>query len=178
MLLSLVTRYCQYFLWLYTQYSLHTDVWKRCHMKNSKEILRLDDIHYQIDRQVILDSVSFGLNKGEFKLITDPSGYGKSTLLKIASSLIDPTSGSITFDGKAITAMPPEEYRKRVSYCFQTPVLFGNTVYDNIALIYLIRKQQPDEQKMKAYLARFRLPDSMVKKASTNYQAVRNSASR
>lgn len=134
-------------------------------MKNSKEILRLDDIHYQIDRQVILDSVSFGLSKGEFKLITGPSGCGKSTLLKIASSLIDPTSGSITFDGKAITAMPPEEYHKRVSYCFQTPVLFGNTVYDNIALTYLIRKQQPDEQKMKAYLARFRLPDSMLKKS-------------
>ncbi|MCX2960105.1 MAG: ATP-binding cassette domain-containing protein, partial [Serratia symbiotica] len=43
--------------------------------------------------------------------------------------------------------------------------LFGNTVYDNIALTYLIRKQQPDEQKMKAYLARFRLPDSMLKKS-------------
>ncbi len=116
-------------------------------MKNSKETLRLDDIHYQIDRQVSLDSVSFCISKGEFKLITGPSGCRKSTLLKIASSLIDPTSGSITFDGKAITAMPPEEYRKRVSYCFQTPVLFGNTVYDNIALTYLICKQ-PDEQKI------------------------------
>lgn len=97
-------------------------------------------------------------------MITGPSGYRKSTLLKIASSLIDPTNGSITFDGKSNATMPPEEYRKRASYCFQTPVLFGNTVYDNIALTYLICKQQPDEQKMKAYLARFRLPDSMLKK--------------
>jgi len=133
-------------------------------MKISKEILRLDDIHYQIDRQVILDSVSFGLSKGEYKLITSPYGCVKSILLKIASSLIDPTSGSINFYGKAITAMPQEEYRKQVSDCFHTPVLFGNTVYDNISRTYHICKQQPDEQKMKADLARFRLPDSMLKK--------------
>ncbi|MEB6541921.1 putative iron export ATP-binding protein FetA [Serratia plymuthica] len=134
-------------------------------MKESKEILLLDDIHYQIDDQVILDSVSFGLKQGEFKLITGPSGCGKSTLLKIVSSLIDPTRGKIIFDGKPITAMSPEAYRQQVSYCFQTPALFGDTVYDNIALPYLIRKQKPDEQKMKADLARFGLAENKLKKS-------------
>ncbi|ANS45271.1 iron efflux ABC transporter ATP-binding subunit FetA [Serratia inhibens] len=134
-------------------------------MKESKEILLLDDIHYQIDDQVILDSVSFGLKQGEFKLITGPSGCGKSTLLKIVSSLIDPTRGKIIFDGKPITDMSPEEYRQQVSYCFQTPALFGDTVYDNIALPYLIRKQKPDEQKMKADLARFGLAENKLGKS-------------
>ena len=134
-------------------------------VKDSKVILRLDDIHYQIDGQVILDSVSFGLREGEFKLITGPSGCGKSTLLKIISSLMDPTRGTITLDGQAITAMQPEDYRKQVSYCFQTPSLFGDTVYDNIALPYQIRKQKPDEQKMQADLVRFGLPDSILKKS-------------
>ncbi|AGP47407.1 iron efflux ABC transporter ATP-binding subunit FetA [Serratia plymuthica] len=134
-------------------------------MKESEEILLLDDIHYQIDDQVILDSVSFGLKQGEFKLITGPSGCGKSTLLKIVSSLIDPTRGKIIFDGKPITAMSPEAYRQQVSYCFQTPALFGDTVYDNIALPYLIRKQKPDEQKMKADLARFGLAENKLKKS-------------
>ncbi|AHY09661.1 iron efflux ABC transporter ATP-binding subunit FetA [Serratia plymuthica] len=134
-------------------------------MKESKEILLLDDIHYQIDDQVILDSVSFGLKQGEFKLITGPSGCGKSTLLKIVSSLIDPTRGKIIFDGKPITDMSPEAYRQQVSYCFQTPALFGDTVYDNIALPYLIRKQKPDEQKMKADLARFGLAENKLKKS-------------
>ncbi|UNK28412.1 iron ABC transporter ATP-binding protein FetA [Serratia plymuthica] len=134
-------------------------------MKESKEILLLDDIHYQIDDQVILDSVSFGLKQGEFKLITGPSGCGKSTLLKIVSSLIDPTRGKIIFDGKPITDMSPEAYRQQVSYCFQTPALFGDTVYDNIALPYLIRKQKPDEQKMKADLVRFGLAENKLKKS-------------
>ncbi len=96
---------------------------------------------------MILDSVSFTLGEGEFKLITGPSGCGKSTLLKIISSLMDPTSGNLYFDGRAIAEMSPEAYRKQVSYCFQTPALFGNTVYDNLALPYQIRQQSPDERK-------------------------------
>lgn len=134
-------------------------------MKESKELLLLDDIHYQIGEQFILDSVSFGLNQGEFKLITGPSGCGKSTLLKIVSSLIDPTRGHIIFAGKPITDISPEEYRQQVSYCFQTPALFGDSVYDNIALPYQIRKQKPDEQKMRSDLARFGLPENMLKKS-------------
>lgn len=147
-------------------------------MKESKEILLLDDIHYQIDEQVILDSVSFSLNSGEFKLITGPSGCGKSTLLKIVSSLIDPTRGKIIFAGKAITDIAPEEYRQQVSYCFQTPSLFGDSVYDNIALPYQIRKQKPDEKKMQADLVRFGLPGNMLKKALTNYRVGRSSVFR
>ncbi|EQA4238270.1 iron efflux ABC transporter ATP-binding subunit FetA [Serratia marcescens] len=134
-------------------------------MKEKKDILRLDDIHYQIDNQVILDSVSFTLAEGEFKLITGPSGCGKSTLLKIISSLMDPTSGNLYFDGRAIAEMSPEAYRKQVSYCFQTPALFGNTVYDNLALPYQIRQQSPDERKMQADLARFGLPEAMLTKS-------------
>lgn len=134
-------------------------------MKEKKDILRLDDIHYQIDNQVILDSVSFTLGEGEFKLITGPSGCGKSTLLKIISSLMDPTSGNLYFDGRAIAEMSPEAYRKQVSYCFQTPALFGNTVYDNLALPYQIRQQSPDERKMQADLARLGLPEAMLTKS-------------
>ncbi|QXX96441.1 iron ABC transporter ATP-binding protein FetA [Serratia marcescens] len=134
-------------------------------MKEKKDILRLDDIHYQIDDQVILDSVSFTLGEGEFKLITGPSGCGKSTLLKIISSLMDPTRGNLYFDGRAIAEMSPEAYRKQVSYCFQTPALFGNTVYDNLALPYQIRQQSPDERKMQADLTRFGLPEAMLTKS-------------
>lgn len=133
-------------------------------MKGSNELLVLEGIHYQIDEQVILDAVSFTLKPGEFKLITGPSGCGKSTLLKIVSSLLSPTRGNITFNGKNIDDVAPEEYRKQVSYCFQTPALFGDTVYDNLALPYQIRKLKPDEKRMCQDLAQLALPDSMLKK--------------
>ncbi|MEB7887232.1 iron efflux ABC transporter ATP-binding subunit FetA [Serratia fonticola] len=133
-------------------------------MKGSNELLVLEGIHYQIDEQVILDAVSFTLKSGEFKLITGPSGCGKSTLLKIVSSLLSPTRGNITFNGKNIDDVAPEEYRKQVSYCFQTPALFGDTVYDNLALPYQIRKLKPDEKKIRQDLTLLALPDSMLKK--------------
>lgn len=133
-------------------------------MKGSNELLVLEGIHYQIDEQVILDAVSFTLKSGEFKLITGPSGCGKSTLLKIVSSLLSPTRGNIIFNGKNIDDVAPEEYRKQVSYCFQTPALFGDTVYDNLALPYQIRKLKPDEKKIRQDLALLALPDSMLKK--------------
>ncbi|HFK7185852.1 iron efflux ABC transporter ATP-binding subunit FetA [Serratia odorifera] len=128
-------------------------------------LLIVNEINYQIDEAIILDSVSFSLNVGEFKLITGPSGCGKSTLLKIVSSLIGPTRGEIVFDGKNINDIQPEEYRKQVSYCFQTPSLFGSTVYDNLALPYQIRQQKPDEQKMKQDLARLMLPENLLSKS-------------
>ncbi|CAI0817221.1 iron ABC transporter ATP-binding protein FetA [Serratia sp. JSRIV001] len=133
-------------------------------MKGSNELLVLEGIHYQIDEQVILDAVSFTLKSGEFKLITGPSGCGKSTLLKIVSSLLSPTRGNIIFNGKNIDDVAPEEYRKQVSYCFQTPALFGDTVYDNLALPYQIRKLKPDEKKIRQDLTLLALPDSMLKK--------------
>jgi putative ABC transport system ATP-binding protein len=133
-------------------------------MKGRNELLVLEDIHYQIDEQVILDAVSFTLKSGEFKLITGPSGCGKSTLLKIVSSLLSPTRGNIIFNGKNIDDVAPEEYRKQVSYCFQTPALFGDTVYDNLALPYQIRKLKPDEKKIRQDLTLLALPDSMLKK--------------
>ncbi|WP_447888927.1 iron efflux ABC transporter ATP-binding subunit FetA [Serratia fonticola] len=133
-------------------------------MKGSNELLVLEGIHYQIDEQVILDAVSFTLKSGEFKLITGPSGCGKSTLLKIVSSLLSPTRGNITFNRKNIDDVAPEEYRKQVSYCFQTPALFGDTVYDNLALPYQIRKLKPDEKKIRQDLTLLALPDSMLKK--------------
>lgn len=133
-------------------------------MKGSNELLVLEGIHYQIDEQVILDAVSFTLKSGEFKFITGPSGCGKSTLLKIVSSLLSPTRGNIIFNGKNIDDVAPEEYRKQVSYCFQTPALFGDTVYDNLALPYQIRKLKPDEKKIRQDLTLLALPDSMLKK--------------
>lgn len=80
----------------------------------------------------ILQHVDFCLSPGEFKLITGPSGCGKSTLLKIVASLLSPTEGTILFAGKDIATLSPESYRQQVSYCVQTPSLFGDTVYDNL----------------------------------------------
>ncbi|EMH4164051.1 iron ABC transporter ATP-binding protein FetA [Pluralibacter gergoviae] len=130
-----------------------------------KDILRVDQLGYRIDNTPILQNINLGLQKGQFALITGPSGCGKSTLLKIIASLITPTSGSVIFEGQDIKNISPETYRQQVSYCAQTPALFGDTVYDNLAFPWQIRRQNPDETKLIDDLSRFSLPAETLKKA-------------
>lgn len=136
----------------------------RIRMESTVTLLRLDKIGYRIDNKTILDNINFQLQPSEFKLITGPSGCGKSTLLKLISSLLSPTSGNIFFENKDYVTLPPEEYRQQVSYCTQTPMLFGETVYDNLKFPYLLRKVSVDDRKLKQNLDYFGLPASIIEK--------------
>lgn len=134
-------------------------------MTESNAILRLENVGFQADGVTILNEINFQLRAGEFKLITGPSGCGKSTLLKIIASLQSPTSGSIFFAGKDINDLTPETYRQQVSYCAQTPALFGDSVYDNLIFPCQIRQKQPDPKALVADLARFGLAKNTLEKS-------------
>ena len=134
-------------------------------MTESNAILRLENVGFQADGVTILNEINFQLRAGEFKLITGPSGCGKSTLLKIIASLLSPTAGSIFFAGKNINDLTPETYRQQVSYCAQTPALFGDSVYDNLVFPWQIRHQQPDPKALVADLARFGLAKNTLEKS-------------
>lgn len=101
-------------------------------MPENSLLLQLHNVGYLAGDTKILNNINFSLRAGEFKLITGPSGCGKSTLLKIVASLISPTSGTLLFEGEDVSTLKPEIYRQQVSYCAQTPTLFGDTVYDNL----------------------------------------------
>lgn len=136
-------------------------------MKESSPLLQLRKVGYQAGATKILNNISFMLNAGEFKLITGPSGCGKSTLLKIVVSLISPDTGDILFEGEEIATLKPETYRQQVSYCAQTPVLFGDTVYDNLIFPWQIRNKTPEPKAFLADLAQFELPETILQKNIT-----------
>lgn len=133
-------------------------------MSLSSALLRVQDVSFSLDGNLLLQPTSFDLARGEFLLLTGPSGCGKSTLLKILSSLQDPTDGQIFLEDKNIRDFKPEFYRQQVSYCFQTPVLFGQTVEDNLALPYQIRGKRPDRKHLAEWLTRVNLSADMLDK--------------
>ena len=133
-------------------------------MEQSNLLLQLSNIGYSIEQKTILDNVQINLQAGDFKLITGPSGCGKSTLLKIVASLISPTRGTIKFQGKDINTILPETYRQQVSYCTQTPTLFGQAVYDNLVFPYQIRKLPFNKDKVISDLYQFSLHESILDK--------------
>ena len=134
-------------------------------MKENNAILRLEGVGFKTDDAVILNNIDLQIAAGEFKLITGPSGCGKSTLLKIIASLLSPTSGEIFFNDKDIATLSPEHYRQQVSYCAQTPALFGDSVYDNLVFPWQIRNKQPDPKALVADLERFGLADNTLEKS-------------
>lgn len=133
-------------------------------MSNSSPLLEVQDVGYQLGGTTLLKPVSLTLNVGEYLLITGPSGSGKSTLLKIIASLIDATQGRIFFRGQPASAMRPESWRQHISYCFQSPVLFGETVYDNLALPWQIRQQRVKDDALRRDLDKVDLPADMLHK--------------
>lgn len=133
-------------------------------MSRTSLLLDVQEVSYVQDGTTLLAPVSLQLNQGEFVLLTGPSGSGKSTLLKIIASLLEPATGDIQFKGRSINELKPESYRQQVSYCFQTPALFGATVYDNLALPWQIRQKKVDHEKLKDWLKKVNLPVEMLTK--------------
>lgn len=127
-------------------------------------LLDVQNVGYSQQGVELLTPVSFQLNAGEQLCLTGPSGSGKSTLLKIIASLLEPTSGALQFQGDAVARLRPERYRRQVSYCFQTPTLFGETVRDNLAFPWRIREKKADATLMRRWLERVRLPGEILDK--------------
>lgn len=127
-------------------------------------ILALEHVNFKVEQQVILQDISLTVPQGSFITLAGPSGSGKSTILKICARLLTPTSGKIIYQGQNITSIQPNEYRRHVSYCFQQPVLFGETVRDNLDFPYQIRNQEPNEQRQKKLLNQVNLGQDYLDK--------------
>src|SRR5882724_8618788 len=80
----------------------------------------------------ILKNVSVAVERGGALVLLGPSGSGKSTLLRCLNRLVEPTSGSVRFDGRDIRSLDSRDLRQRAALVMQTPVLFEGTVRDNL----------------------------------------------
>jgi len=80
--------------------------------------------------------VSFDVNQGELVTIVGANGAGKTTTLRTISGIYRPTSGSITFEGKDLTALPSHDIvALGISQAPEGRLIFGSlTVRDNLML--------------------------------------------
>ncbi|MFM1524140.1 MULTISPECIES: ABC transporter ATP-binding protein [Helcococcus] len=82
--------------------------------------------------RIILDDVSFKINKGEKISIVGLNNAGKSTIVKLICKFFTPDSGEILWNGVNIYDIEEESYIKQISAVFQDFKLFPYTIFENI----------------------------------------------
>ena len=99
------------------------------------------------------DNTNFSIKKGEFVVIVGPSGAGKTTVLNILGGMDTATGGTLTVDGKDITAYDSRQltgYRRDdIGFVFQFYNLIPNlTALENVELALQICKDPLDAKKV------------------------------
>lgn len=82
----------------------------------------------------VLANVNFQVEPGEAVLIDGAMGGGKSTILKLACGITQPTSGAVKIGGVDLASMAPSDIRRQVAYLPEKAVMFRGTILDNLTL--------------------------------------------
>ena len=102
-----------------------------------------------------VDGISLTINSGDLFFLLGPSGCGKTTLLRMIAGFIEPTGGSIKFNDKDVTKLPPD--KRNTGMVFQSYALWPHmSVADNVAIGLTVRKvskQESQERVMEALKA-------------------------
>lgn len=95
--------------------------------------LSVTSLQKKYKASVVLQDVSFGIDKGDRFVITGPSGSGKSTLIKIIAGIEIHDSGHLYMQGNCIDQI--DTHKRAILYLFQEPLLLPHmTVAENVAL--------------------------------------------
>lgn len=113
-----------------------------------------------------VDNVTVGFEQGEFCAVTGPSGSGKSTLLHVLSSLENPTSGTVTYNGEVMSNYNDNQLsilrRRRFGFVFQAYNLVQElTGYENIVLPVMLDRKKVDENYIKRVIDMLGIEDRL-----------------
>ncbi|RIN91882.1 ATP-binding cassette domain-containing protein [Mammaliicoccus sciuri] len=98
-----------------------------------------------------VNSINMEIESGEFIAFIGTSGSGKTTALRMINRMIEPTSGTITLDGKDLSKMNPVNLRRNIGYVIQQIGLMPHmTILENIVLVPKLLKWTKEEKEKKA----------------------------
>jgi len=97
-------------------------------------VLEVSEVSVRFGGVVALDGLSFAMPAGQICALIGPNGAGKTTLFNVVSRLYEPTSGSVTFEGADLLALPAHRMADvGISRTFQNLALVpGLTVLENV----------------------------------------------
>jgi ABC-type sulfate/molybdate transport systems ATPase subunit len=110
-------------------------------------VIQIRDVLIQRNGRDTLRIDSLDIQRGETLTVVGPNGAGKSTLLLALARLLKPTQGDILYDGKSLKQWNELDYRRKISFVFQAPLLMDMTVEQNVALGLKFRGAPKEETR-------------------------------
>lgn len=95
------------------------------------------DVHFRYPTrpdQPVLRGLNLTVSPGQYVALVGPSGCGKSTTIALLERFYDPLSGGVYIDGKEISGLNVNDYRKHIALVSQEPTLYQGTIRENILL--------------------------------------------
>ncbi|MDO6544220.1 ABC transporter ATP-binding protein [Photobacterium sanguinicancri] len=99
-------------------------------------LLEVENLSYSYDgERQTLEDVSFTLNKGEFVSILGKNGSGKSTITRLIMGVLEPDSGSMSFNGEDLSTLSIFERAQKIGIVLQNPnhMISHHMIFDEIA---------------------------------------------
>jgi osmoprotectant transport system ATP-binding protein len=95
------------------------------------------NVEYRTPAQrVLLSDLNLSVRRGEILMLLGPSGSGKTTTLKLINSLLTPSQGRISVDGRLLQDWDLIRLRRHIGYAIQEGGLFPHyTVWENVSLV-------------------------------------------
>lgn len=105
-------------------------------------ILEARGLHKHFGGARVINGIDLRIARGEIRCVIGPNGAGKSTFFKLLTGEHVPTSGDVTFMGRALgRTMPHERIRQGMGIKFQIPGVFAElTVWEHLSLTRSLRK--------------------------------------
>ncbi|CAK7240170.1 MAG: GTPase-activating protein [Sporothrix thermara] len=103
----------------------------------SYEHIEFRDVHFRYPtrlEQPVLRGLDLTIEPGQYIALVGASGCGKSTTIALLERFYDPLAGGIYLDGKEISTLNVNEYRKGIALVSQEPTLYMGTIKENIML--------------------------------------------
>lgn len=96
-------------------------------------IFRDVSFNYPGRSRALLNGINLHASPGQTMAIVGPSGSGKSTLMSLLMRFYDPVSGTIELDGHSLRDLKQDWLRRNIGVVLQEPLLFNDTIRENIA---------------------------------------------
>jgi subfamily B ATP-binding cassette protein MsbA len=96
--------------------------------------VRFDHVTFAYDNDPVLRDINVLVRPGEVVALVGPSGAGKSTFANLVPRFYDPQEGTVLVDGVGVATVRQAELRNGIALVSQEPILFNDTVYNNILL--------------------------------------------